>query len=46
MLKYFYEMGVYSVEEMIKYVDDEIITEQEFHEITGYSYIGIKNRGK
>lgn len=46
MLKYFYEMGVYSVEEMIKYVDDEIITKQEFHEITGYNYIGIKKKGK
>ena len=45
LIKYFYEMGVYSVQEMIKYVKDKIITEEEFHIITGYNYQGIKKLG-
>lgn len=45
LIKYFYEMGVYSVQEMIKYVEDKTITEEEFHIITGYNYQGIKKSG-
>lgn len=41
LIKYYYEMGVYNIQKMIKQVKLEYITEEEFHMITGYSYKGL-----
>lgn len=41
LIKYYFEMGVYSVLEVATYVDSGDITEEDFHMITGYSYKGI-----
>ncbi len=43
LIKYFYEMGVFDLKEMVKQVDLKNITEEEFHSITSYSYNGVKN---
>ena len=37
-----YESRVYTLKDMIEFVDKTIITKEEFHWITGYSYEGIK----
>ena len=39
-IKYFYEMGVYTVENVIQYVKENIITKEQFHFITSYNYDG------
>lgn len=41
-----YNNGVYTLKELIEFVDKKIITKEEFHWITSYSYDGLtKNRG-
>lgn len=42
LIKYKFEMGVYSLDEMIKFVEDNQITKDEFKYITSYNYYGIK----
>lgn len=37
-LKYKYEHGVYDIEELKNFVKNNIITEQEFFEITRFAY--------
>ena len=37
-----YESRVYNLKDMIDFVEKKIITEEEFHWITGYSYTGLK----
>lgn len=37
-----YENGVYTLRELVEFVDKKMITEEEFHWITNYSYQGIK----
>lgn len=44
VIKYKYEMGVYSLEKMCELVDLKWINENDFHDITGYNYKAIKNR--
>ena len=44
LIKYKYEMGVISLEDMCEYVEDEIITKDEFKDITRLEYDIIKNR--
>ena len=39
LIKYYFETGSYSLEDVAAYVDMGIITEEEFHMITGRSYI-------
>lgn len=45
LIKYKFEMGVYSLEQMIKFVENSQITEEEFKFITSYNYKGIKETG-
>lgn len=45
LIKFKYNKGVYSLEEMCKFVENNLITEEDFHSITGYNYKGIKERG-
>ena len=37
-----YESRVYTLKDLIEFVEKTIITEKEFRWITGYSYEGIK----
>ncbi len=41
-IKFGYEMRDYSLREMVEFVERGLITEDEFHWITSYSYNGIK----
>lgn len=45
LIKYKFEMGVYSLEQMCSFVEKKIITEEDFHYITSYNYQGIKKVG-
>lgn len=42
LIKYKFEMGVYSLEQMCEFVEQNLITEKDFHYITSYNYQGIK----
>lgn len=44
LIKYKFEMGVYSLEKMLELVEKEQISEKDFKWITSYSYQGIKER--
>jgi hypothetical protein len=44
LIKYKFEMGVYSLKEMCNFVKEHKITEQDFHYITSYDYKGIKEK--
>lgn len=46
MIKYFFETGIYEVEDVLKSVEEKLITADEFHLITGYNYEGIKKQSK
>lgn len=37
-----YETQLYTLKDMVDFVEKKMITEEEFHWITGYSYKGIK----
>lgn len=37
-----YENRIYILKELVEFVDKKMITEEEFHWITGYSYKGLK----
>lgn len=39
-----YCQGVYSIEDLMKFVDIKELTKEEFHSITSYSYDGLKRR--
>lgn len=40
MIKWLYESGVYSLDDMVEYVKLGIITKDDFHLITRYNYDG------
>jgi len=42
LIKYKFDMGIYSLEQMCEFVEKEWITENEFHFITAYNYKAIK----
>ena len=42
LIRYKYEIGIYSLKEMIELVDLGWITKKQFHQITSYSYDGVK----
>lgn len=42
IIKYKYDMRVYSLEYMCKLVEEKIISKNDFHFITSYDYDGIK----
>lgn len=44
IIKYKYEMGVYSLKEMCNFVELNWITEDNFHSITSYNYKAIKEK--
>lgn len=39
-IKYLYETGVYTVEDVIQYVEKNIISKEQFHFITSYDFQG------
>lgn len=45
ILKYKYEHGVLDKFDLIKYVEEGIISEEEYYMITDYNYNGVK-KGK
>ena len=45
-IRYKYEIGLYTLKQMVEFVDKKIITPEEFHKITSFNYKGVKeNRG-
>lgn len=42
LIKYKYERGAYTLEKMMDLVKENKISEDEFHQITGYNYQGLK----
>jgi hypothetical protein len=44
LIKYKYEIGVYSLDYLCRLVDTNKISKQEFHMITSYNYTGVKQR--
>ena len=44
IVRYRYEMGVYSLQQMIEFVDKQWITRKQFKEITSYSYEGLTDK--
>lgn len=42
LLKIMWDYGVYSLQELFDMAKKEKITKEEFHNITGYNYEGIK----
>ena len=46
LIKYKWRHGIYSIEEMLKLVENNEITIEEFEDITGKSYKGIKKERK
>ena len=44
LIKYKYETGIYSLRRMCQLVDMQWINKNDFHSITGYNYMAIKNR--
>jgi hypothetical protein len=45
LMKYKYEEGVYSLEDMCDFLEKGYLNEIEFHLITGYQYKGVKKEG-
>lgn len=45
LIKYKYEMGVYTLKQMCEFVEKNYISKDEFHWITDYNYDGIKESG-
>lgn len=43
LIKYYFEVGVYDLTDMVKCVEKNYITKEQFHSITGYDYNGLKN---
>lgn len=41
-IQFEYNLRIHSLKDMVEFVDKKIITEEEFHWITGYSYEGLK----
>ncbi len=44
LIKFKYDNGVYSLRNMIEFVEKQWITAEQFHFITSYSYEGVKNK--
>lgn len=42
LFKVMWNYGVYSLKELFDLIKKEKMTEEEFHDITGYNYQGIK----
>ena len=42
LIKYKYDMGGYSLDEMIELVEKNVLTEDDFHSITSKNYSGVK----
>ena len=42
LIRYKYEIGVYSLLKMLELVEIGWITKEQFHQITSYSYEGVK----
>lgn len=41
LIQYKYKNGVYGLEDMIKFVKQEIISKQQFFEVTRYNFDGV-----
>ena len=47
IIQYKYNYGVYNILDIIKFVEDGVLTQEEFHVITGLNFLGIvKSRNK
>ena len=44
LIKFKYEHCVYTLFDLIEFVEKGYITEEEFHFITSFSYQGVKNK--
>ena len=42
LIRYKYEIGVYTLIQLMKFVEMRWITKHQFHQITSYSYEGLK----
>ena len=42
-IQYKWEQGVYELKDMISFVENEILSKQQFFEITRYNYDGVKD---
>ncbi len=42
LLQYMYEHGIYTLEDLMQYVDNGNITKEQFHSITRMYYDGVK----
>lgn len=43
VIKYKWDCGFYQIEDMIKMVQNKILNEQQFFDITRYAYNSVKN---
>jgi len=44
LIKIRFEHGIYTLQDMVKFVEDHVITKEDFHFITSYSYKAFKKR--
>lgn len=42
IIKYKYDMGVYTLKQIMDFVEKGLLSENDFHIITSYDYQGIK----
>lgn len=42
IIKYKYDMGVYTLKQILDFVEEGLLSENDFHIITSYDYQGIK----
>ena len=44
LIRYKYDEGLYSLKDVFNFVKEGILTDTDFHLITGYSYEGVKKQ--
>lgn len=43
IIQYKWQHGVYGLEDMMQFVENKILSKQQFFEITRYNYDGVKS---
>ena len=43
IIQYKWQHGVYELEDMIQFIENKILSKQQFFEITRYNYDGVKS---
>lgn len=46
LIKFYFDNGVYDIDKVVECVKNKLITEEEFHYITGYNYYGVTKARK